>query len=492
MPVSAAFRSVLVSFVLGIVLGTFSYEGSLAGSLLVLASGLSVLGAWPDRRGVVSFLIAGSFAFGWFQAGKAETHWRAMPDTGSVSGIVEVVRKPEPRDFSLDAVVVFRSCDAEPCPKERILVRFPISTVVTFGDRGELSCELTLPEEEWRMYHAKEGVSHICKKPEWERLPGNESLPARLIRLSDRFEESLFRALPEPESSLAAGLLLGGDGRLPAETKNDFRAAGLAHIVAVSGYNISIIATYLLLIGIAFFLPRRKAAVFAFLGTLAFVFISGSPPSALRAIGMASVLILAWLLGRRYASLHALLFAAVVMLVCNPLLARHDIGFLLSFLATVGIVLASPFIGRSLRNVRPLPRVFLEAFLLTVSAEIFILPIVFSNFGHFSLAAFPANAMLLPFIPIAMLLSFLTGIAGMVSDTLGTIFGFPAYASLHAIIFGASYAASFEEMDVVFQEFGWMEAVIWYSVLGAVVAIITRMRRRNDFSSERNTDIMRI
>lgn len=492
MSVSAVFRFVLVSFVLGVALGTFSYEGPLVGSLLVLASGLAILGAWPDRRGVVSFLIAGSFAFGWFQAGKAETYWRSMPDMGSASGIVEVVRKPEPRDFSLDAVVVFRSCDAGSCPKERILVRFPISTAVTFGDMGELSCELTLPEEEWRMYHAKEGVSHICKKPEWERFPGNESIPARLIRLSDQFEESLFRSLPEPESSLSAGLLLGGEGRLPAETKDDFRAAGLAHVVAVSGYNISIIAGYLLLVGIAIFLPRRKAAIFAFFGTLAFVFVSGSPPSAMRAIGMASVLILAWLFGRRYASLHALLFAAAVMLAIDPLIIRHDLGFLLSFAATAGIILTSPIVGRMLRNVRSLPRIFLEALLLTVSAELFILPIVFANFGHFSFAAFPANAMLLPLVPIAMLLSLIAGMAGMLSETLGTIFGFPAYASLHTIISGASYAASFKEMDMTWEHFGWTEAVLWYVVLGTVLAFAIRFHRKGDFSSERNADIMRI
>ncbi|MBP9751556.1 MAG: ComEC/Rec2 family competence protein [Candidatus Moranbacteria bacterium] len=492
MSVSAVFRLVLILFVLGIALGTFSYGGSSVGPLLGFALGFAALGAWPDRRGAIFLFLAFAFSTGWFIAGEEEIYWRGLPETGRVSGEVEIVRNPEARDFSRDAIVSFRSCEGTSCPEERILVRFPLSEPVSFGDKGRLFCELSLPEEEWQMYHAKGGVGFVCEKPEWEKRDTDRTLSIALMRFADRFEQSLMRALPEPESSLAAGLLLGGDGRLPAETKDDFRAAGLAHVVAVSGYNISIIAGYLLLIGIALFLPRRKAAIFAFFGTLAFVFVSGAPPSAVRAIGMASTLILAWLFGRRYASFHALLFAAAVMLAFDPLIIRHDLGFLLSFAATAGIILASPPIGRVLRRIPFFLKIFLEALLLTVAAELFILPIIFANFGHFSLAAFPANAILLPLVPIAMLLSFLAGVAGMLSGTLGTVFGFPAYVSLHVIISGAAYAASFEELDVVLQDFGWTEAVIWYGVLGVVVAIMIRARWRGGFLPERNTDIMRI
>lgn len=492
MTVSAAFRFVLVSFVLGIALGTFSYEAASIGSLLGLALGFAVVGAWSDRRGVIFLFVAFAFSTGWFVAGLEENYWRGLPEAGLVSGEAEIVRKPETRDFSRDAIVSFRSCENAPCPEEKVLVRFSLSEAVSFGDKGRLSCALSLPEEEWRMYHAKGGVGYVCEKPEWEKRDTDRTLSIALMHFADRFEQALAQALPEPESSLAAGLLLGGDGRLPTETKDDFRAAGLAHIVAVSGYNISIIAGYLLLIGIALFLPRRKAAVFAFFGTLAFVFVSGAPPSAVRAIGMASALILAWLFGRRYASFHALLFAAAVMLAFDPLIIRYDLGFLLSFAATAGIILTSPPIGRVLRKAPFFLKIFLEALLLTVAAELFILPIIFANFGHFSLAAFPANAVLLPLVPIAMLLSFLAGVAGMLSGTLGTVFGFPAYASLHAVISGAAYAASFEELDVALQDFGWTEAVIWYGVLGAVVAIMIRARRRGGFLPERNTDIMRI
>lgn len=490
--VSGALRLVLASLVLGTALGTFLYEDASIGSLLLIAFGFAMLGAWPCRRGVIFLSVILAFSAGWYIAGSEKQRWLGLTEVGLVSGEAEIVRKPEARDFSRDAIISFRSCESASCPREKVLVRFPLSRTVSFGDRGRLLCALSLPEEEWRMYYAKGGVGYVCKKPEWEKYRSDRTFPIALMRIADRFEQSLLRALPEPESSLAAGLLLGGEARLPAKTKEDFRAAGLAHIVAVSGYNISIIAGYLLLAGIVLFLPRRRAAIVAFFGTLAFVFVSGAPPSAVRAIGMASALILSWLLGRRYASFHALLFAAAAMLAFNPLIIRYDIGFLLSFAATAGIILASPLVGRVLRSVSFLPRMFFEAFFLTIAAELFILPIIFSNFGHFSLAAFPANAVLLPLVPLAMLLSFLAGIAGMLAGPLGTIFGFPAYAVLHLIVSGVEYAASFEEFDMTWESFGWTEAVTWYVALVVISILVIRAHRKKDFLPGRNPNIMKI
>ena len=490
---SAVFYVVLVSFVLGVALGTFLYGMFLPVAFLVLGVGAAMWGAWSDRRGTVFFLVASVFCLGLIHSGREESFWRGLSRIGTVSGTAEVVRKPESGDFSKNVTVRMRSCDGDLCPEGQIRARFPILEEVSFGDVGKFSCDATLPDEAWRMYFAKEGISHVCANPKWERL-GKESGPLVSISgFSDRFESSLGRALPEPESGLAMGILLGGDGRLPRKVQEDFRNAGLAHIVAVSGYNISIVAEYLLLLGIVFFLPRRGAAIGALLGSVAFVCVSGAPPSSVRAVGMASALVLAWILGRRYASLHAVLFASVVMLIGNPLLIRHDLGFLLSFAATSGIILASPVVGRLLQDTRSVPRMFLEGLFLTVAAEAAILPIVFSNFGHFSLMTFPANALLLPLVPLAMLFSFLSGFFGIFSETIGSVLGFPAYVFLHAIVSGASYAASFTSADITWDSFGWTASAVWYVTLGGVFVFVSRtIMRRRAFSPRGNRDNMMI
>lgn len=470
------FRFSLLSFVSGIFAGSFLASLSPVIPLLVAALGAAFFGAWPDRRGAALLILCGSFAFGFAWVGDAERYWSEDRAEGNVTGIAEVVRKPEEKDLFRNVVVRFSSCETDPCSRDLVSVRMPLSEDVAYGDSVRLSCAVSVPEEEWRMYYAKEGIGLTCRSGSWEKLSGNGSVAGRLIAIAGRFEESLTRSLPEPESSLATGLLLGGDGRLPAEVKDDFRAAGLAHIVAVSGYNISIIAGYFLLLGIAAFLPRQKAVIFALAGTLAFVFVSGAPPSAIRAIGMAGALMLSWWLGRRYTSVWAILFAASLMLLWNPLLLRHDLGFILSFFATIGIAFLSPVFQRMISSFR-YGKFFAEALLLTIAAELFILPVIFMNFGTFSFMTFPANAALLPLVPVAMLLSFLAGVFGMMLPALGTIAAFPAYAVLHTIIAGASYAASFEEATIVWDGFGWAHALLWYALLAAGLFAVRHFRR---------------
>lgn len=483
---ASLFRFALLAFVLGIAAGSFLSALLPAVPLLATALGAVFFGVWPDRRGLVALVFAAAFASGFAHVGTAERYWAADRPEGSVSGLAEVVRKPQEKELFRTAVVRFSSCETGTCPTDLVSVILPLSTEVAYGDVGRLSCVLSLPEPEWRMYSAKEGIGLVCRSGSWERVSGNGSLSVRLLGFADRFERSLARSLPEPESSLAAGLLLGGEGRLPDSVRDDFRTAGLAHIVAVSGYNISIIAGYFLLLGIACFLPRRQAALLAFVATISFVFVSGAPPSAIRAVGMAGALVLSWWLGRRYASVWAILFAASLMLLWNPLLLRHDLGFLLSFLATLGIALLSPVFQRAVSSIR-YGKFFAEALLLTVAAELFILPVLFMNFGTFSFMTFPANALLLPLVPVAMLLSFLAGVLGMMAPTLGAVAAFPAYAALHAIVAGASYAASFSGAVVVWDAFGWGHAIAWYALLAAFLFLLKRSRRaafRNAAESE--------
>lgn len=476
MPPAHLFRFSLLSFVLGVSAGSLLDLSAPMIPFAVAALGAAFFGAWPDRRGVAMFILCGTFAFGFARVGDAERYWSETRVEGDVSGVAEVVRKPEEKELFRIAVVRFFSCGTPRCPTDLVSVRLPLSSRVSYGDTVRLSCAVSVPEEQWRMYNAKEGVGFSCRSDSWEKISASDSVAVRLVAFAGRFERSIEQALPEPESSLAAGLLLGGEGRLPAAVKDNFRAAGLAHIVAVSGYNISVIAGYFLLLGIAAFLPRQKAVLVALVGTVAFVFVSGAPPSAIRAVGMAGALMLSWWLGRRYLSVWAVLFAASFMLLWNPLLLRYDLGFILSFLATLGIVFLSPVFGRIIAPIRH-GKFFIEALLLTIAAELFILPIIFMNFGMFSLATFPANAILLPLVPIAMLLSFLAGVFGMILPPLGAIAAFPAYAVLHLIIEGASFAASFEGAVVAWDGFGWMHAIFWYALLAALLAALGRARR---------------
>lgn len=457
---------------------SFSVQSPIVPMLLV-AIGVAVFAIWPRRNGALILSCCLACSLGFFLSATRESTWNRERPIGNVDGIATIVRNPESDDSGRSAVFRFDSCtDGAACPRELVSGTFSIRSGVSYGDVGKLSCPLEIPDEAWRMYYAKDGVAYRCRVSSWEKIGSRYPIRRSLFRFSGRFQEALSRALPEPEAGLAAGLLIGGSKRLPDAVVADFRSAGLSHIVAVSGYNISIIAICFLLLGIVCFLPRPKAAVFSLLATAAFVIISGAPASAVRAFGMSSVLVSAGWFGRRYASVQAIVLVASLMLLWNPLLLRHDIGFLLSFAATVGIASSSPWIGRVMRRVSH-GGFFVEAALLTFSANLFVMPVIFANFGTFSPVSFLSNAIILPIVPYAMLLSAVTGAAGMMSPFLGSLFAFPAYAAIRPIVLGAEYAAALSRKAMIQAEFGWVASIVWYGTIGLLFLLLEKRRRHS-------------
>lgn len=462
---ASVFRLATLLFILGISAGSLFSETVPFVPLSVLFVGLGAVGTWQDRRSVSVAVLLSAFAFGMFLSAREEVRWSHPTEPMRVSGRAEIIRQPESGDGFRDAVVLFDTCGPGDCPSGLVTVRFSPLDDIAYGDAGSLSCDLTPPDPEWRMWYAKDGIAYRCLEPEWEGAGTTRPVRRALLSFSSRFETATERFLPEPESALAEGLLLGGDRRLPETVRETFRDAGLTHIVAVSGFNISVIAGYFLLFGILLFLPRKRAAPFSLFATVAFVFVAGAPPSAVRALFMVGTLLLAQWLGRRYESLFALVFVAGAMLLFNPLLLVHDVGFQLSFLATAGIVLSTPFIGRAVRNMPKPAAIFLEAFLLTIAANLLLIPVLFATFGSFSPMAIPVNTVLLPLVPVSMLFSFLVGFFGMFSATLGTILSFPAYATLHLIVEGARFGARFHDTAVIWDGFGPFAAIVWYGML---------------------------
>jgi len=469
------FRIAAIASVLGVFLGSAVPALGTAIAFLSVSVGIAVSGIFQDRRAFFLSGIMFALASGTVLSSDAERFWDRDRVPVTTEGTADIVGRPEDREYGVSAVIRFSSCGPAGCPKERIEAVFSPLEEPSYGDRGTFSCLLDPIDPEWRMWYATRGIAYRCRDPQWRKTGESRPVRTTLMRSSSRFEESLARYLPEPEAGLAAGLLLGGDKRLPEEVREAFRDAGLTHIVAVSGYNISVIAEYFLFLGILLTLPRRRAAPFALLATTGFVFVAGAPSSAVRALFMAGTLMLAQWLGRRYESLFALVFVAAVMLLFDPLLLVHDIGFQLSFLATAGIVLAGPRVGRVVRHVPKPVSPFFEAFLVTVAANLLLIPILLSNFGRFVPAAILTNTVLLPVVPVSMSLAFLTGLLGMFSSALGTIFSFPTYAALHLIVEGARFGAGFGDTAIETESFGWGAGLLWY---GALAWIFFRIRRK--------------
>ncbi len=478
MDIPSLIRRSVLFIIPGVFFGSLYPLWSPLSPILILATGIAFVSVWPSRKGLIFFLCCAVLSSCILLSAREEVFWNRERPAGPVSGTVTVIRNPETDDAGTTAVFLFDSCSTGVvCPQELVSGIFSIRSGVSYGDTGELSCVLQTPDEAWRMYYAKDGIAYKCRISSWKKTGERYFFRRALFGFRGRFEEALSLALPEPEAGLAKGLIIGGSRQLPDAVVADFRSAGLSHIVAVSGYNISIVAECFLLLGIVFFLSRPRAAVFSLIATAAFVLISGAPASAVRAFGMSAALVSAGWFGRRYASLQTIVLVAAVMLLINPLLLRHDIGFLLSFAATAGIALSSPLIGRIVHRMR-YGGFLAEAALLTICANLFVMPVIFANFGTFSPVSFLANAVILPMVPYSMLFSALVGAAGMISPFLGGLLSFPAYAAIRPIILGTEYMAGWSRNAMIQMEFGWIASVVWYGVLGLVFLSIGYRRQK--------------
>ena len=180
---------------------------------------------------------------------------------------------------------------------------------------------------------------------------------------------------------------------------------------------------------------------------------------------MASLILIARATGRTYMILRALMIAGLIMLLINPYLLAFDTGFQLSFVATLGLILIAPLIEERLHLI-PSTLQIREFFTATLATQIIVLPLLVFQIGQFSLIAVVVNVLVLPMVPIAMLLTFLSGMAAFVSATLGTLLGFLGFLSLFYITSIATFFGSLPFASVVISEFPFWIMVVLYVLMG--------------------------
>lgn len=382
-----------------------------------------------------------------------------------------IVLKNSNSTFGQNLIIEVDSMEKENA-KVRMLLQVPPYPNFQYGNILKVDCTARIIENkddaefDYRMYMAKDSVLYSCENKKFEKISesGGNKVMIYILKLRDKFDDNISRLIPMPEGALASGILLGGSKGLSKEIQNDFSRTGMTHIVAVSGYNVTIIAEYLILIGIFLGLWRKQAIWFALFGIAIFVVMIGMPASAVRAGVMSSILLWAIKNGRLSSSENAIILAGAIMLFINPLLLRWDIGFQLSFMATLGIVLASPLWEKSfIKKHKALG--MSEIIALSLSAQIFVWPIVAYNFHSVSLISLLVNVLVLPIVPISMLLVFLVSIFEIIFSPLAIVFAWISYVSLYCEIFIIHLLSQFPWASANVNNFsGWWMAV-YYIIL---------------------------
>lgn len=240
--------------------------------------------------------------------------------------------------------------------------------------------------------------------------------PPAVQRAAGRLRAGLRDAadgLARDPRGLLPGLVVGDTSRVTAALDADLRTSGMTHLVAVSGSNVAVVASFVLLAGRWVGLRGRVLPAAAALAVVGFVVLARPQPSVLRAAVMGGVGLLALATGRRRRGLGALGAAVAVLLLADPWLAR-SYGFVLSALATAGLVLLAPAWAAAWRACG-LPRPVAEALAVAMAAQLLCAPVIVLLSGQVSLVAVPANLLAAPAVAPATVLGVLAAAVAPVS-----------------------------------------------------------------------------
>ena len=281
------------------------------------------------------------------------------------------------------------------------------------------------------------------------------------------------RIFPEPTSSFLAGLLIGSRRSIPVNVMDDFNTTGLTHIIAISGYNITIVIVFVM--GLLSFLPRKIGFYTAIGSIVIFTFFVGASAAVVRAAIMGILGLLALHKGRETDTLLLILLTATFMIGYNPKILWYDVGFQLSFLAVLGLVYVAPLFDKWFQLV-PKTLGLREALQMTLSAQITAVPIILLNFERLSLVAPLANVLVAPFIPLAMFFGFLAIVVSMISFQLSLLVGFLAYICLTAMLKTAELLANIPLASLEIQGLSYLVVVSYYLVVVLIIYFYNRKK----------------
>lgn len=295
-----------------------------------------------------------------------------------------------------------------------------------------------------------------------------------------RFFAAINTIMPEPQASLGLGYVVGLRVSLPEEVNEQLQVTGLTHIIAVSGYNLTI------LVQAARRLFAKHSAyqsvIFAGLLLVGFVVIAGGSASINRAAVVCVLSLLAWYYGRAFKPVLLLLLSGVITGLYNPLYVWGDPGWYLSFLAFTGILVLAPLVTRRCFQDRE-PRLPVQILLETLCAQLFTIPYSMYLFGGVSLIAPFANLVVLPFIPFIMLGVVIAGLSGIVAPLFASVIALlpSALLSLQLWIIKSLSNFSWAHQEVT------ISVAVMFAMFGVLVFSVIVMQRR--FRLEKRDEI---
>jgi competence protein ComEC len=421
---------------------------------------LSLLSRFREHRQAIILaslslfaFFGGALRFGASLPALGEGHVASANEQGVVSIKGLISAPPEMRDKTTHlrlSAVSLNTGDGWQEMSGVVLLIVPRYPSYDYGDSLLVTGKLETPAEfdgfDYRGYLAQQGIYSTMLYPKIGLAgKGQGSRPLALIyTLRDRISSNLATALPEPQASLAQGITLGLRGNIPSAVNDNFKRTATSHILAISGFNLSILTGILAGVGVRLFGRRRYVYVWL---TLTFIWlyaiITGLAAPVVRAAIMASLFLITEVLGRQRSAITALAAAAAIMVAISPQIL-WTVSFQMSFMAMVGLIFIAPLFqnlgNRAISRLkasdgaRSFARLTSDAFAVSLGAVIAVAPMIAYYFGGISPVGPPATVLASPALAPIILLGALTGGLGFISLTAAQVAGWLVWLPLSYLI----------------------------------------------------------
>ncbi len=467
--------------------------------------GLLILGIllvsvlWKYKKIVVLGFCLLFLLFGAWRTDKAQD----IPEFQEGKVVLEgvVIEEPDIRESNTKLTIEIKDWG-------RVLVSTRRYPEYNYGDKLKISGNLEIPQEfpdfNYQGYLAKEGIYAVVWQPEIELLASNQGniVYAKILWFKNKLRRVIFQNLSPPHSSILAAIVLGDKARISQEWKDKLNIAGVRHITSISGMHIVILSWILMWLALSLGLWRNQAFYFSIALLILFIIMVGAPASAVRAGIMGGLLLLAEKIGRMRQASRALVIAAFFMLVQNSLLLKFDVGFQLSFLATLGIIYLTPvfqhwlykltgFIGsvfvsfwrrftpETAQQTKPKQRYgggLVKLLSMTLAAQVFTFPLLVYNFGYFSVVAPLSNLLLVPVVPYVMGAGLVFVLFGLIASPLAWLLSLPVWLLLNYMVKIVDWFSQIPGASLNL-EISWIWLVAAYPVLAVFSFYLARKQR---------------
>jgi len=352
----------------------------------------------------------------------------------------------------------------------KILITTELYPQYYYGDQLEISGKLQEPavfeDFDYQEYLAKDKIYLVSYYPQIELINQNQGnwFFQRIFNFKDKLRNIIEQTLLPPQSSVLKAIFLGDRFGLSDELKEKLNITGTRHITAVSGMHMIIMTQILLFLALGIGLWRQQAFYFVIFLLILYILMIGAPASAVRAGIMAGLLLLAQKLGRLRGAGRAVIFAAVIMLLINPLLIRSDVGFQLSFMACLSIIYLKPILDDKTIKL-PNPFRVKDILTMTLAAQLGVLPLLILHFGQLSLISPLANLLIVPLLPVIMISGIFLCFIGLIWIYLAKIVALLNWLLLTYVIMVVDYLSAVPLAFYEFKSFSLIFLILYYLFL---------------------------